>query len=57
MKKYYRGKLVHIHIQSLININQENKRVIAAKKVKGKLPLFCGNGERTIPIYALGYQI
>ena len=23
------------------------------KKGKGKLPLFCGNGERVIPIYAV----
>ena len=48
---YYPGKPVNIHIQSLINIIQENNRVITTKKGKGKLPLFCGNGERLIPIY------
>ena len=28
-------------------------RTITIKKGKGKLPLFCGNGERLIPIYDL----
>ena len=31
---------------------QENNRVITKKKGKGKLPLFSGNEERAIPIYA-----
>ena len=35
-----------------MNIIQENNRVITTKKGKGKLPLFCGNVERVIPIYA-----
>ena len=52
MKKYYPGEPVYIHIQSLINIIQEKNWVITTKKGKGKLPLFCGNGERVIPIYA-----
>ena len=51
MNKYYPGKPVNIYIQSLINIVQENNRVITTKKGKGKLPLFLGNGERVIPIY------
>ena len=47
-EKYYPGEPVNIHIQSLINIIQENNKVITTKKDKGKLPLFCGNGERLI---------
>ena len=31
---------------------QENNWLITTKKDKGKLSLFCGNGERVIPIYA-----
>ena len=31
---------------------QENNWAITIKKGKGKLPLFCGNIERVIPIYA-----
>ena len=34
---------------------QENNWLITSKKGKGKLPLFFGNGDRVIPIYALGY--
>ena len=30
---------------------QENNWVITTKKGKGKLPIFCGNRERVIPIY------
>ena len=41
-----------IYIQSLINIIQENNWIITIKKAKGKLPLFCGNGERLLPIYS-----
>ena len=48
---YYPGEPVNIHIQSLINIIQENNWVITTKKGKGKLPLFCGNGEQVNPIY------
>ena len=32
---------------------QENNRIITTKKGKGKLPLFNGNGEQVITIYAL----
>ena len=32
MNKYYTGEPVNIHIQSLINIIQENNRVITPKK-------------------------
>ena len=42
-EKYYPGESVNIHIQSLINLIQEKNWVIATKKGKGKLPLFCGN--------------
>ena len=42
---------VNIHIQSLINIIQENNWVVPPKKGKGKLPLFRGNGERVNSIY------
>ena len=38
-------------MQSFININQEKNWLITTKKGKGKLPLFCGNGERVIPFY------
>ena len=38
-------------MQSLINIIQVNNWIITTKKVKDKLPLFFGNGERVIPIY------
>ena len=50
-EKYYPGEPVNIHIQSLIDIIQENNKVITIRKGKGKLPLFCGYGERIIPIY------
>ena len=52
MNKYYQCQPINIRVKSLINIIQEKNWVIAAKKGKGKLPLFCGNGERVIPIYA-----
>ena len=51
-EKYYPVEPVNMHIQLLINIIQKNNLVITTKKGKGKLPLFCGNGERVIPIYA-----
>ena len=35
-----------------MNIIQENHWAITTKKGKGKLPLFCGNAEQVIPIYA-----
>ena len=52
MNKYYPGEPVNIHKQSLINIIQDKNWVITTKKGKYKLPLFHGNGERLIPIYA-----
>ena len=54
MKNYYLGKPFNIHIQLLTNIIQDKNRVITKKKGKGKgkLPLFRGNGERLITIYA-----
>ena len=51
MKKYYPGETFNIHIQSLINIIQENNWAITTKKGKDKLTLFCGNKERIILIY------
>ena len=54
MKKYYPGEPVHINIPSLINIIQETIGKLPPKKGKGKLPLFCGNGEQVITIYAWG---
>ena len=53
MNKYCLGEPVNIHIQSLMNILQENNREITTKRGKSKLPLFSGNGERVITIYAL----
>ena len=32
---------------------QENNLVLSPKKGQGKLILFCGNGERVFPIYAI----
>ena len=52
MNKDYPGEPINIHIQPLINIMQDNNRVITTKKGKGKLPIFCGNGEQVITIYA-----
>ena len=52
MNKYDTGEPLNIHIQSFINIMQENNWEITTKKGKGKLPLFRGNGKRVIPIYA-----
>ena len=51
MNKYYPGEQVNIHIQTLINSMQENNGVITLKKVRVKIPLLRGNGERVIPIY------
>ena len=45
------GEPINIHIQSLINMIQENNRVITTKKGKGKQPSFCVNRERVITIY------
>ena len=36
---------------------QENNWVITTKNGKGKLPIFCGKGERLIPIYGGGVDI
>ena len=53
MNTYDPGEPVNIHIKPLINITQDNNRVIITKKKgKGKLPLFIGNGEWVITIYA-----
>ena len=61
INRYNPGEPVKIHIQLLINIIQDNNRVITTKKnSKGKLPLFCGNGELVNSIYACrkgGYLI
>ena len=51
MNEYYPGEPAYIHIKSLINIILENTWVITTKKGKGKLPIYCGNRERVIPIY------
>ena len=49
--KYYPGEPVNIHVQQLINIIQENNRLITTKKrVRVNLPFFSGNRERVIPI-------
>ena len=50
-EKYYPYEPVNVNIKSLINIIQDNNRLITTKKGKGKLPLFYGNGEQVIPIY------
>ena len=50
-EKYYPNEPVIMHIKPLITIIQEKIWVIATKKGKGKLPLFCGFGEHAIPIY------
>ena len=57
MNKYHPGETGNIHIQLLINIMQDNNWVITAKKGNGKLPLFCGNGEQVLPIYALNHRV
>ena len=51
-EKYYPGEPVNIHTQSLINIIQENNRVITTKNGKGELTLFCVNGEQVNTSYA-----
>ena len=52
-EKYYLGEPVNIYIQSLINMIQDKNWLITTKKGKGKSPLFCGNGERVMTIYAI----
>ena len=52
MNTYYPSEPININIQPLMNIIQDNNRVITTKNGKGKLPLFCGNREQVIPIYA-----
>ena len=54
MNKYYPVKQVNLHIQSILNIKQEGNWVITTKIYKGKSPIFCGNGERVIPMYDKG---
>ena len=46
MNKYYAGEPVNIHIQSLINIMQENNIVINKKRVRVNYHYFVvmGNG-------------
>ena len=43
-ESYYQCEPVNIHIQPLINMIQDNNRVITTKQAKGKFQLFCGNG-------------
>ena len=45
------GRFHAIGVLSLTNIIQDENWAITTKKGNGKLPLFCGNGERVIPIY------
>ena len=45
IRKHYTGEPVNIHILSLINIFQDNDRVITTKKGKVKFLSFCGNGK------------
>ena len=52
MRNYYLDETDNIHIQPLINSIHEKNWLITTKKGKGKLPLFCGNGERVINIYS-----
>ena len=54
-EKNYPGEPANIHIQPLINIIPDNNWLITTKKGKGKLPLFYGNVEQVIPIYAWGH--
>ena len=51
MNKCDPGELVHIHIQSLINIMHEKNWLITTKKGQDKLPLFTGNRKQVIPVY------
>ena len=51
IRNLYPVEPVNIPIKSLINIILEKIWVINTQKGKGKLPLFCGNGEQAIPIY------
>ena len=50
-EKYHLFETINNHIQPLIDIIQDNNRVITTKKGNGKLPLFSGNGERVISTY------
>ena len=54
---YYPVEPVNIHIESLLNIIQEENWVITTKKGKDKLPLFCGNKEQVIPIYEVKNRV
>ena len=52
LQNIFPGEPVYIHMQSLINIIQENNSVsYHLKKRKGKLPLLCGSREVLIPFY------
>ena len=44
-------------MQSLINIVREKIGQLTPKKGKGKLPLFCGNGEQVIPVNVFWREI
>ena len=52
IKQYYPGEPFNILIRSLIDIFQENNRVITTKNGKGELTLFCVNGEQVNTSYA-----
>ena len=52
MNKYYPGKPVNIHIQSLINIIRITIGYLPLIMVRVKLRLFHGNGKRLNLIYA-----
>ena len=51
MKICHSDEPFNIHMQSFIDIIQENNWVSTTKKGKGKLSVFCGNGEHIIIIY------
>ena len=53
MKKYYPGEPVNIHIESLKILSGRTIGYLPPKEGKGKLPLFCGKGERLMTIYAM----
>ena len=55
-EKYHPCEPVNIHMPLLLNIIQENNRVVITQKVRGKLTLFCGNRKLLFPIYGPRYQ-
>ena len=54
---YYPSDPVNVNIQYLLSTVQEKNWVLSTKKWKDKLPLFCGNGERVIPIDVWGKEV